>query len=250
MAQQQRIFIDLSDVSDSEEFPERSVSEWGPAPSSPICSQSASQDYGSQQRTRSQSSDEERRKRARRTYEEHILIYHDLQDLYKIHPPLVEGEDPTPYRSTTTVMGRYLIELRFPIIGHGTNTLVFLLTGYLVAKVAIYDYGTWTKEKNGRLVNHDYEARKHNRDRDRDVVMCQKYPGAYANTEKRLVSDSNGATFTIVIQERLKGPFHRHGPPKLSSDDELRLCQMIQENQDVKQFAKTAQHKLVGYDYE
>jgi hypothetical protein len=252
------------DVSEEEE--ERSFSEWF------ADSQQASQGESQRSTTRSQSQREEKRRRERererpscdRTY---VLIYHDLMDLPKITPPRRPGMYADEFRKTTTTIGKYLIDLKFPIIDSGRHTICFLMTeildpitkkvvkkGGLVAKVAIYDFGIYTKNDKGHLVLRDDQAKKHNEERNRDLVM-QKYEGAFAKTEARLVSDNLGTTYKLIIQERLYPPFTNFGIdlPSLPVEDQLRLSHFVQENPDASskwQYAKTADGRVVCYDYE
>jgi hypothetical protein len=171
-----------------------------------------------------------------------MLIYHDVQDLGSIVPPPKSPNDKGhEYYDATEEIGKYLIRRGFPLLEAGTGSLCFLLTdgpvlltngkrlpnpSYLVAKVAI-----------------TANAAQHFEERNRDLAMSANYPTTFASTHLRLVFDENGRQYKLYVQERLYGPFTKHGvdistltKPEQNS---YMLMKMTTRNQTAKQFGWT-----------
>lgn len=165
-------------------------------------------------------------------------VYREI-NLGKLDPPFSDkvmcAKDIEPY---TEPIGKYLIRRGFPLIGHGSATLAFLLTEDLVARVALYAYGSVIG--NDGLAN-DTLTKKHYYERTRDIAMHTLYPTCYAySTVMMFVAD--GQVYEVFVQERLYGPFVHVGLDHhvLSNDENgFMLEKMVWHNEDVKQFAHT-----------
>jgi hypothetical protein len=152
----------------------------------------------------------------------------------------------------TDDVGRYLMDLGFPIVGVGSLTLCFLINEEYVIKVP-------------KIAQHDCRPgdessyRKcpaccFNAERSRDLGMYQEYPNAWAKTELMYIDLPNeyGRHYRVYVQERLIGPFERHGiPPDVlkKQHNAPYLIELVKKNRDVKQYAKRTDGTLVYFDY-
>lgn len=86
-------------------------------------------------------------------------------------PQGVVGSDTKPYKEDTGAIGKYLIERKFPLIGAGSHTLVFLIEKDKVAKVARY-----------ALEEKRWAFRAHRKERSLDVMHFNNHPHAFAGS--------------------------------------------------------------------
>lgn len=111
-----------------------------------------------------------------------------------------EVKDATPFYEDTEELGRRLIDFKFPLIGHGSHTLVFLVSERYVMKVSRYREGT-----------EEYHA--HCRERELDVRLHAVEPSCFAETF--IQNTYTPHTFVVhraYVQERLYAPFAHTGP--------------------------------------
>lgn len=153
----------------------------------------------------------------------------------------------------TDAVGNYLMDLGFPLIGIGSLSLCFLITEEYVIKVPKI-------AKHECIAGDDRSYRLcpaclHNAERGRDLGMSKAYPNGFAKTDLTYIdlTTSYGRPYRVTFQERLYGPFERHGIPphllaKQPNADELR--ELALHNPDVKQYARRKDGTLVYFDYQ
>lgn len=154
--------------------------------------------------------------------------------------------NPWDYWQQTEIMGKYLIERGFPVIGTGQSTLVFLIAEDKVAKVALYD----------RSVDA-VEFERHRKQRNLDVLHSRNYPLCFAATAYHQMKPEHDITLwtwgffeEIYIQERVK-------PVEVNTDDfspypnSEAILEMLDKNKNTKfnQWGLTPDGRLVCYDY-
>ena len=155
----------------------------------------------------------------------------------------------------TEVLGKYLIERGFPLIGIGRYTLAFLLTENKVAKVARY-----CRSVDPAM----YEYHRH--ERNLDVRHYQNHPAAFACTTYHLVMpvlpgknrswfDYTAWRHDLYVQELIR-PLARkpdfHAPSFMETyPNWRRVIEMLNANPltPFNQWGLTDSNMLVGYDY-
>lgn len=204
--------------------------------------------FGSQRVLRSEAPCKIRRTKAPPEWRVLKSLYDPLCQLYEVQPPHVENPID-PYRrgppghldgepsffDTTGPPGRHLIQRKFPLIGVGATTLVFLLSKDRVAKMARFAAGLL--------------AARHEEERSRDLGLSARYPTSYAHTEviRAWTDPRHIHCMELTIQERLYGPFLSGGlnPKRLAEQPNcFMLLHMITNNDDVKQFAYTTEKEM------
>lgn len=152
----------------------------------------------------------------------------------------------------TDDVGRYLMDLGFPLVGVGSLSLCFLINDTCVIKVP--KIGEHECSAGDESSYRRCPACGHNMERGRDVGMCSGYPTAFARTELMYIDLPNayGRHHRVYVQERLQGPFERHGmsPDILAKQPNAEaLREITRNNPDVKQWAKRMDGTIVYYDY-
>ncbi len=160
--------------------------------------------------------------------------------------PLLAAER---YLNKTEPLGVYLIQRGFPLIGKGRYSLVFLLNGTYVAKVA--KYRAEHKDKG-------YLYEEHIRERNIDVALYRDYPTTNAETRyvRVNVEEPLYTTYQLYIQELLSAPFYHGGldPDEVSRDENAwMIAAMLVRNQgahEMNQWGTTRvrRHTLVRAD--
>lgn len=160
--------------------------------------------------------------------------------------PLLAGEH---YLHKTEPLGVYFIKRGFPLIGKGRYSLVFLLTGTYVAKVA--KYRADHKDKG-------YLYEEHIRERNNDVALYRDYPTTNAETRyvRVNVEEPAYATYQLYIQERLSAPFYHGGldPDEAARDENgYMITAMVVRNRGVHEMnqwgtTRVRRHTLVRAD--
>ena len=149
-----------------------------------------------------------------------------------------DAKDAWPFYEETEELGKRLIELKFPLVGCGSHTLVFLVSDRYVMKVSRYAEDT-----------DAYHA--HCRERELDVHLHALYPTCVAET----FVQHTYAPYTFVkhrayVQERLYGPFSHTGPSNRILDkhaNNFMIAHMLVANRQdyaLKQWALTRRKSL------
>lgn len=174
-------------------------------------------------------------------------IWHDYMDLWELVPPMAPPRslsNANAFYDSTEDIGRYLIKRGFPLLQHGSHSLVFLLDEHHVAKVAkdrtILGVGTHLEERN------------------KDLLWHRNYPTCFAETRLNIVSDGQGLAHRLYVQERLYGEFHYGGiEPSDFPQNAFMISKMLTENPhaQLKQWAWTRHKRMAtmthgGYEVE
>lgn len=173
----------------------------------------------------------------------------------------VESKDARPFYNDTEELGKRLIELKFPLLGYGSHTLVFLVSERYVMKVSRFKEGS-----------DEYHA--HCRERELDVRLHALYPSCWAETfVQRTYAPYTFVEHRAYVQERLYAPFSHTGPNNRVLDkhpNNFMIAHMLVANRQdyaLKQWAMTRRKSLettladgtrktldiewyVGFDYE
>lgn len=155
----------------------------------------------------------------------------------------------------TEILGKYLIERGFPLIGIGRFTLAFLITENKVAKVARYC----------RTVDPE-QYEHHRRERNLDVRHYQNHPAAFACTTFHLVlpvfpGKNSWFEYTawrhdLYLQELIRPLAHAPDFHSRSFQETYpnwrRVIEMLNANPNTpfKQWGLTDSNMLVCYDYQ
>ncbi len=158
--------------------------------------------------------------------------------------------DPSGYYEATELMGKYLIQRAFPLIGVGESTLVFLIGAASVAKVARYDQSV-----NKKL----YDS--HCDQRNLDVFHYRDHPLAFAATKYQWITPQHHPYWQfsqpVYVQELLtpKPPGwslpanFSSKPKKYPNWREIQLMIYRNPNTSFNQWGVRASGEVVCYDY-
>lgn len=150
----------------------------------------------------------------------------------------VEAKDAQPFYNDTEELGKRLIDLKFPLLGYGSHTLVFLVSERYVMKVSRYREGS-----------DEYHA--HCRERELDVRLHVLYPTCVAETfVQRTYAPYTFVEHRAYVQERLYAPFSHTGPSNRILDkhaNNFMIAHMLVANRQdyaLKQWALTRRKVL------
>jgi hypothetical protein len=180
----------------------------------------------------------------------HALIhlnFHVIPDFQSIPTQVSSAKiDPSGLWADIELIGRYLIERRFPIIGVGSTTVAIQISDTHVAKVARYCHSRDRRK---------WEA--HTYQRNLDVLHSRNYPECFADTKARSVMPQHNPYFAfyvdIYVQELVK-------PVRVKNDADfspypnhaaiLHMKEMNQQTQFLQWGLTLDDKRLVCYDYQ
>lgn len=178
----------------------------------------------------------------------HALIhlhFHVIPDFQSLPTQVSSVKiDPSDLWANIELIGRYLIERGFPIIGTGSTTVVIQISDTHVAKVARYC----------RSVNKLMWER-HTYQRNLDVLHSRHYPECFADTKACSVMPQHNPYFAfyvdIYVQELVK-PVRWDKPDYSPYRNYVAILDMLEKNKQTqfKQWGLTLDERLVCYDYQ